>query len=255
MAEMEELMKKTLQELYPRYQVAATNIPVQRAGVNKRSQKLTTALDKQGEALHAEIYTIIQGMKSEIDDMDAQHNADIDGPEVAINKTSTEITQVILDLKRLLNISDALSLTSFWTCDGDDNILRLYNLEGKLLKSVRAKSRKAVTRSGDLVTSVGTTTSEVVRSQPTTYCIITDGSLMCSVGLSSQHPTLNLPDCEANALIDFATAAVQTDGGQTDRQKDRQAGRQAGKQTGRQTDRQADRQKPIYSQISFAEGI
>ena len=112
MAEMEELIKKTLQELYPRYQVAATNIPVQRAGVNKRSQKLTTALNKQGEALHTEIYTIIQGMKSEIDDMDAQHNADIDGPEVAINKTSTEFTQVILDLKRLLDISDALSLST-----------------------------------------------------------------------------------------------------------------------------------------------
>ena len=29
-------------------------------------------------------------------------------------------------------------------------------------------------------TSVGMTTSEVVRSQPTTYCIITDRSLMCS---------------------------------------------------------------------------
>ena len=51
-----ELMQKDLQDLeksiYPRYQEAATNIPVQRADVNKRSQKLTTALDKQGEALH-----------------------------------------------------------------------------------------------------------------------------------------------------------------------------------------------------------
>ena len=92
--------------------MAATNIPVQRAGVNKRSQKLTTALYKQGEALHTEIYTIIHGMKSEIDDMDAQHNANIDGPGVAINKTSTEFMQVILDLKRLLDISDALSLST-----------------------------------------------------------------------------------------------------------------------------------------------
>ena len=91
--------------------MATTNIPVQRACVNKRSQELTRVLDKQGEALHTEIYTIIQGMKPEIDDMDAQHNADIDGPEVAINKTSTEITQVILDLKRLLDISDGLSLS------------------------------------------------------------------------------------------------------------------------------------------------
>ena len=50
-----ELMRKDLQDLetsiYPKYQEAATNIPVQRAHVLKHSQKLTTALDKQGEAL------------------------------------------------------------------------------------------------------------------------------------------------------------------------------------------------------------
>ncbi|XP_078331121.1 uncharacterized protein LOC111124994 [Crassostrea virginica] len=101
-----ELMQKDLQDLeksiYPRYQEAATNIPVQRADVNERSQKLTTALDKQGEALHTEIDTIIQGMKSDIDDMDAQHIAALDQQEVAINHTIPEITQAILDLKRLL---------------------------------------------------------------------------------------------------------------------------------------------------------
>ena len=67
MAKKEELIRKDLQELemsiYPRYQEAATNIPVQRADVNKRSQKLKTALDKQGEALHSEIDAIIQRMK------------------------------------------------------------------------------------------------------------------------------------------------------------------------------------------------
>ena len=72
-----KLMQKDLQDLeksiYPKYQEAATNIPVQRADVNKRSQKLTTALDKQEEVLHTEIDTIIQGMKSYIKDMETQH--------------------------------------------------------------------------------------------------------------------------------------------------------------------------------------
>nr|XP_022323383.1 probable E3 ubiquitin-protein ligase MID2 [Crassostrea virginica]XP_022323393.1 probable E3 ubiquitin-protein ligase MID2 [Crassostrea virginica] len=228
-----KLMQKDLQDLeksiYPRYQEAARNIPVQRADVNKRSQKLTTALDKQGEALHTEIDTIIQGMKSQIDDMDAQHKAAIDQQEVAINRTIPEITQAILGLKRLLDTSDVclvseytsrteefrslpaqfqvtlptftpqeinreqihqqigslselgitflldepriltdiqteyrellsvlcLSDSELWTC-GYGNILRLYNLQGELLRSVQTKSGNtpcdiAVTRSGGLV--------------------------------------------------------------------------------------------------------
>ncbi|XP_078335047.1 uncharacterized protein LOC144625987 [Crassostrea virginica] len=228
-----KLMQKDLQDLeksiYPRYQEAATNIPVQRADVNKHSQKLTTALDKQGEALHTEINTIIQGMKSQIDVMDAQHIAAIDQQEVAINHTIPEITQAILDLKRLLDTSDVclvseytsrteefrnfpawfhvtlptftpqeinreqihqqigslselaitflldepriltyiqtecrdlrrvscLSDSELWTC-GEDYILRLYNLQGELLRSVQTKSGYmpqdiTVTQSGGLV--------------------------------------------------------------------------------------------------------
>ncbi|XP_078340274.1 uncharacterized protein LOC144627345 [Crassostrea virginica] len=232
------LMQIDLQDLeksiFPRYQETATNIPVQRADVNKRSQKLTTALDKQGEALHTEIDIIIQGMKSEIDDMDAQHIAAIDRQEDAINHTITDITQIILELKRLLDTNDVCLLSEYtsrteefrglpaqfqvtlptftpleinreqihqqigslsklaisylldepriladiqtgyrrgllfnldsvsclsdselWTC-GVNSILRLYNLQGKLRKSVQTKSRNvprdiAVTRSGDLV--------------------------------------------------------------------------------------------------------
>nr|XP_022330721.1 uncharacterized protein LOC111128995 [Crassostrea virginica] len=205
-AEKKELIRKDLQELeesiYPKYQDAATNISFQRVDVHKRSQKLTTDLDKQGEALHTEIDIIIQGMKTEIDDMDAQHIAAIDEQEVTINKKSTEIKKVILELKRLLDTGDeinreqihqrigslselvitypvgslldepriltdiqtddrylesvsCLSDSEFWTC-GDDNILKLYNLDGELLRSVQTKSGDwpwdiAVTRSGGLV--------------------------------------------------------------------------------------------------------
>ncbi|XP_078331356.1 uncharacterized protein LOC144625137 [Crassostrea virginica] len=226
---MQEDLQNLEKSIYPRYQEAATNILVQRADVNKRSQKLTTALDKQGEALHTEIDTIIQGMKSDIDDMDAKHKAAINQQEVAINHTITEITQAILDLKRLLDTSDVclvseytsrteefrnlpaqfqvtlptftpqeinreqihqqigslsklaitflldepriltdiqtecrelfsvscLSDSELWTC-GNDKILRLYNLQGELLRSVQTKSGNkpediAVTRSGGLV--------------------------------------------------------------------------------------------------------
>ena len=84
-----ELMQKDLQDLetfiYPKYQKAAKNIPVQRGNVNKHTQKLKTALDKQRKALHTEIDTIVQGIKSEINDMDARHITAIDEQEDKIN--------------------------------------------------------------------------------------------------------------------------------------------------------------------------
>ena len=110
-------MQKDLQDLekfiYPKYQKVAENIPVHREDINKRSRKLTTALDKQGEALHTEINTVIMGMKSEIDDMDAQHIAALDQQEVEINHTIPQITRVILDLKRLLDTSDACPIYEY----------------------------------------------------------------------------------------------------------------------------------------------
>ena len=105
-----KVMQRDLQDLeksiYIIYQEAAISTQAQRVNINRRSQKLTSALDKQGEALHTEIDTIIQGMKSEIDDMDAQHIAAIDEHEDKISKTSTEMAQIILDLKKLLDTSD-----------------------------------------------------------------------------------------------------------------------------------------------------
>ena len=110
LAKKEEFIRKELQDfeksIYPDYQEAAKNIPVQRANVNKHSQKLKTALDKQGEALHSEVDNNVQGMKSEIDDMVAQHMAAIDQQEDAIKQTINKITQVILDMERLLDTND-----------------------------------------------------------------------------------------------------------------------------------------------------
>ncbi|XP_078341868.1 uncharacterized protein LOC144627840 [Crassostrea virginica] len=224
-----ELMQKDLQDLeksiYPNYRKAAINIPVQRADVNKRSKEMTTALDNQREALHTEIDTITQEMKSEINDMDAQHIAAINRQEYAINQKITEITQVIQDLKMLLDTRDVCLVSKYksrteefrsfpaqfqvtlptfspheinreqihqqigflskylldkprfitdiqteyrglrgvscqsdselWTFGCDDK-LRLYNLQGKLLRFVQTKSGNmprdiAVTRSGDLL--------------------------------------------------------------------------------------------------------
>nr|XP_034305522.1 E3 ubiquitin-protein ligase TRIM36-like [Crassostrea gigas] len=64
------------------------------------------------------------------------------------------ITQIDTEYRGLDRVS-CLSDEEMWTC-GNDKIMRLYNLRGKLVKSVKTKSGNdpqdiAVTRSGDLV--------------------------------------------------------------------------------------------------------
>ncbi|XP_078321716.1 uncharacterized protein LOC111111431 [Crassostrea virginica] len=105
-----EVLKRDLQELeksiFPKYQESAVIIKTQKTNQLKHSQKLTAELNKQGEALHREIHTIIQRKQAEIDEMNAQHLAAIEKQEVETNKALHEIKQVIQDLKSLLDTSD-----------------------------------------------------------------------------------------------------------------------------------------------------
>nr|XP_022308294.1 uncharacterized protein LOC111114299 [Crassostrea virginica] len=118
-----ELIEKDLQELKklirPNFQQAASEIPAQKAGVKQHSLKLTAALNKQGEALHKEINSLIQRKQSEIEDMDEQHLTAITKQEDVINKALHEIKQVILDLQKLLD-SDNVCLVSEYTSRNEE---------------------------------------------------------------------------------------------------------------------------------------
>nr|XP_022309601.1 E3 ubiquitin-protein ligase TRIM71-like [Crassostrea virginica] len=123
LTEKKELIEKDLQELKklirPKFQQAASEIPAQKAGVKQHSLKLTAALNKQGEALHKEINSLIQRKQSEIEEMDEQHLAAINTQEDVINKALHEIKQVILDLQKLLD-SDDVCLVSEYTSRNEE---------------------------------------------------------------------------------------------------------------------------------------
>ncbi|XP_078321717.1 uncharacterized protein LOC111112040 [Crassostrea virginica] len=105
-----EVLRRDLQELeksiFPKYQESAAIFKTQKTDQLKHSQKLTSELNKQGEALHREIYNIIQRKQAEIDEMNAKHLAAIEKQEDETNKALHEIKQVIQDLKSLLDTSD-----------------------------------------------------------------------------------------------------------------------------------------------------
>nr|XP_022338021.1 uncharacterized protein LOC111133699 [Crassostrea virginica] len=102
----QEVLKKDLEEfeksIYPIYQEAALRISHQRINRSKNSQKLKTTIQNHGDMLHKEIDSIIQEMQSKIDDDDAQYLALLDKREKEIKRNISQISEIILNLKRLL---------------------------------------------------------------------------------------------------------------------------------------------------------
>eukprot|EP00105_Crassostrea_gigas_P046279 XP_019930427.1 PREDICTED: uncharacterized protein LOC109621078 [Crassostrea gigas] len=105
-----ETLQKELRELkkiiYPKYREIATNISMQKADLSKNSQILKTAIDKQGEVWQKEIETIITNLKSNVEEMETKHLGVLDKQEDEITGLTSEISQNIAGLKKLLNSED-----------------------------------------------------------------------------------------------------------------------------------------------------
>eukprot|EP00105_Crassostrea_gigas_P042118 XP_019926266.1 PREDICTED: uncharacterized protein LOC109619775 [Crassostrea gigas] len=112
-----QFLKKDFQDfeklIHPKYQEILSSISEQKADLRENSQKLTTAINKHGEDLHREIDTIIQKLKSYLDEIDSKHLAVLNKQEDEITRTISEITQTIADVKKLLDSNDVSGVSAY----------------------------------------------------------------------------------------------------------------------------------------------
>ncbi|XP_034332946.2 E3 ubiquitin-protein ligase TRIM71 [Magallana gigas] len=118
-------------------------------------------------------------------------------PFIDVPRIITDITTEYGETKDLGSVS-CLSDDEVWTCGGD-NMMKLYNLHGKLVKSIQTKSGKipediAVTQSGELVyTDPNDRTVNIVKNtqiqtvirlqgwRPCNFCSTSSGDLLVSM--------------------------------------------------------------------------
>ncbi|XP_056015312.1 E3 ubiquitin-protein ligase TRIM71-like [Ostrea edulis] len=110
-----ESLQKDLEELesriYPRYEEMASDVQTEKAELETKYGKMTTAADQQGEILHREITAIVNKRKSDIAEMKNKHLAALNKNTDEITNRITELRQIIQDLKKILDSND-VSLTS-----------------------------------------------------------------------------------------------------------------------------------------------
>ncbi|XP_062592824.1 uncharacterized protein LOC134254316 [Saccostrea cucullata] len=112
---IQEILNKDLTELekriYPTYEEIASDLNSEKVNFEKHYEKLTTAVTKQGEDWHREINIVVNKQKSEIDEMKTKHLAALNKQENEIKQITSDVTQCIFDLKKILYSND-ISLTS-----------------------------------------------------------------------------------------------------------------------------------------------
>ncbi|XP_056005905.1 uncharacterized protein LOC125658607 [Ostrea edulis] len=116
-------LRKDLEELeikiFPRYEEIVSDVQTEKAELETKYGKLTKAADQQGEALHREITTIVNQRKSDIAEMKIKHLAALDKNTDEITHSITELKQIILNLKAILESND-VSLISTYNSRNDE---------------------------------------------------------------------------------------------------------------------------------------
>ncbi|XP_056004059.1 uncharacterized protein LOC125661077 [Ostrea edulis] len=112
--EMQSL-QKDLDELetriYPRYEELASDVQTEKAEIEKKYGKLTTAAEEEGEILHREITAIVNQRKSDIQEMKNKYLCTLNKNAEEITQKMAELNQIMSDLKSILKSND-VSMTS-----------------------------------------------------------------------------------------------------------------------------------------------
>ncbi|XP_034333354.2 tripartite motif-containing protein 3-like [Magallana gigas] len=116
-----ESKKKTIQRdlqelensIYPKYKGIASKIPIQKSDLKKNSQKLITAISEQGEALHKEIDDAMDKLKSDVEERESKHLIALNRKEKEYERSISEITRNISELKKLLKSNDVSYVSAY----------------------------------------------------------------------------------------------------------------------------------------------
>ena len=191
-------LRKDLEEIekviYPKFQKSEAFIKRKKTDGRKHFQKLKTDLNKQGEALHEEINTIIQGMQSEIDEMDEAHLKALEKHEKQIKSFITECKHIISDLKLLLEGNDFSSVSNF-----KSKIEYFRKCPPKLKISLPIFKPKEIKRN-QLVELLGSLSHLSIETEVQGYTVPSSGAEFCH----QDRPLLDVPQLITELKTGFA---------------------------------------------------
>lgn len=106
-------LRELEKSLFPKYKKIAFHIQVQKVDLKKNSQKIAASLNTQRDIWHREIDDIVNKVKCEFKDIESKHLDVLNKQEVEIQRSISELTQNIVDIKKLLNSKDVLLVCEY----------------------------------------------------------------------------------------------------------------------------------------------
>lgn len=112
-ADIEEDLQELMESILPEYQEIVFQILHEKIFLKFKSQQLKNHIDRHGTDWHREIDNIIKQLKSNIDEMHSTNIAALDQYENDILRVVSEIDQIMVDQKKMINSSDFCLLSKY----------------------------------------------------------------------------------------------------------------------------------------------